>query len=287
LPLFGRFCSAAVDPVEKKPLYHWRPGEKILSLGSLGCNLDCPFCQNAEIAHPAGEIALRRISPEEIAEMAVCSGVRSLAFTYNEPLIAAEYLLETIPFLLRRGIASVLVTNGYVAPVPLEELIASGLAAANVDLKAFTEEGYARLGGHLAPVLSTLGRLQASPAHLEVTTLLVPGLNDDEKSFVEEVEFLAGLSPNLPLHLTRAFPRYRWKGEPTPLPLLHRFRDLADRRLRFVYLGNVDEPSVTKCPQCGDDVLVRLGYNIFKRRIGEDGKCSRCGFDLGIRVQST
>jgi len=284
LPCHGRFSSVALDPMEKKPLYHWRPGERILSLGSLGCNLDCPFCQNHSIAHPEGPVELREIPPQVIAEMALSRGVRSVAFTYNEPLVSAEFLLEAIPVLRSQGLAVALVTNGFVNPGPLAELIDAGVAAANVDLKAFREEAYARLGGSLEPVLRTIRELYRSGVHLEITTLLVPGLNDDPQAFEEEVAFLSSLSERLPLHLSRCFPRRHWRGPETPRSLMDSFRNMARKRLRFVYLGNLAGSEATICPNCGAEVLVRSCYNIVKRQIDAAGNCGRCGSDLGIRV---
>lgn len=280
-PFLGRFPSVAVDPIEKKPLYHWRPGSRILSLGGLGCNLDCPFCQNDSLSHPLGWIASPFLEPEELVALAEAGGEGAVAFTYNEPLIHPEYLLEAGRQLHRRGIRVVWITNGTIEPEPLEEILGE-VDAANVDLKAFTQEGYRSLGGDLESVLRTLRRMREAGVHLEVTHLVVPGLNDDPTDFSGLVDWLADLSPRIPLHLSRYFPRRKATAPATSLRTLEGFRDIAEKRLKHVYLGNCGGSAVTRCEKCGRDILARSEYNIFQRHIAASGNCGFCGQDNGI-----
>ena len=278
-PFLGRFPALAVDPVEKKPLYHWRPGSRILSLGGQGCNLGCFFCQNHHLSHPEEPLEAPFLAPEDLARKA--EGTGAVAFTYNEPLVHPEYLREAGPVLRSRGIRVVWVTNGTIEPAPLEELL-EGVDGANVDLKVFSEEGYRSLGGDLASVLRTLGRLHEAKVHLEVTHLVVPGFNDDPVVFAELVEWLAGLSCRIPLHLSRYVPRWRATAPPTDPHLLEAWAQIARRRLRHVYLGNLGGPSSTRCEHCGRDILVRSEYNTFQRYIDASGNCGFCGGSNGI-----
>jgi pyruvate formate lyase activating enzyme len=229
-----------VDPIEKKPLHHWRPGTRIFSLGALGCTMACPFCQNHHLAAPP----LRRIPPltplsqEDLAREVRRLGLSAVAYTYNEPTLAAEFILEAAPPLQEEGVATVLVTNGLMSPEVLAEL-GPWVAAANVDLKTFNPETYRRLGGSLPAVLATVAGLLELGAHVELTTLIVPGLSDDLEEFAALVDWVAGLDPGLPLHLSRYFPAHHYRAPATEPDLLRRFRDLAASRLTRVALGNV------------------------------------------------
>ena len=239
-PFLGRFCSAAVDPIEKKPLYHWRPGSRIFSLGGLGCTMRCPFCQNHTIAQPqtGGRVSLTDINPEELAARAAGLGLASVAYTYNEPTVQAEYILTAAPILSERGLATVLVTNGLMASEPLSEL-APWVAAANVDVKTFNPETYARLGGCLEAVKNTVAALLAAGTHVEITTLVVPAISDDPDEFAALVDWAASLSSGLPIHISRYFPAFTYTAPPTELSILERFRDIAAAKLKHVHLGNV------------------------------------------------
>jgi pyruvate formate lyase activating enzyme len=240
-PYLGRFSSIAVDPIEKKPLYHWRPGSQIFSLGSLGCTMRCPFCQNHSIAQPAPGASPRRLSeltPQALADKTAELGLRAVAYTYNEPALQAEYILEAAPVLREKGIATVLVSNGMYSESLLRDL-APVVEAANIDLKTFNPKTYARLGGSLDTVRRTIPYLLEQGAHVEVTTLVVPGVSDDPAEFAAELDWLAGLSPDLPLHISRYRPAHKFTAPPTDLNLLLRFEQMAREKLRHVHLGNV------------------------------------------------
>ena len=250
---YGMLTSLALDPIEKKPLAAFMPGSRILSVGSYGCNLFCPFCQNHEISrNGVTEIAGERIScsagvaevllPDALLSLALEQKERNgnigVAFTYNEPLIGWEYVRDCAKLLKKADLKVVLVTNGCVTDAVLDEVLPL-TDALNIDLKAFSEEGYERLGGNLETVKNAIRR-SAACCHVEVTSLIVPGLNDSAEEMEEEAAWLAGIDPGMVLHLTRYFPRYRMAaGAPTEITLLQDLRETAGRYLRTVLLGNV------------------------------------------------
>jgi len=241
-PYLGRFTALAVDPIEKKPLHYWRPGTAILSLGTLGCTMACPFCQNHRLAAPRAHQPppLKELPIPELVRETRALGLSAVAWTYNEPTLAAEYILEASPPLEEAGVATVLVTNGLMSPAVLADL-GPRVAAANVDLKTFNPETYRRLGGSLSAVQATVAGLLDLGAHVELTTLVVPGLSDDPEEFAALVDWVAGLDRHLPLHLSRYFPAHRFHAPPTDLDLLRRFQRQAQSRLTRVILGNVPE----------------------------------------------
>ena len=239
---YGRVTSLALDPIEKKPLYHFHPGSCILSVGSYGCNLACPFCQNHEISQAgARETSSVTLPPARLLALAQESHARGsigVAFTYNEPLVGYEYVLDAARLLQAAGLAVVLVTNGQIEVAPLLRLLPF-VDAMNIDLKGFTQSYYAWLGGDLETTKRTIACAVAAGVHVEVTTLVVPGKNDAAEEMAAEAAFLAALSTDLPLHLTRYFPRYRLGLPPTSRATLERLREVARQSLRFVHLGNV------------------------------------------------
>ena len=242
-PYLGRFCSAAIDPIEKKPLYHWRPGTFIYSLGSVGCNMRCPFCQNHGIAQPdfssPGRLpGLTELPPETLAAKVRELRLDSVAYTYNEPALQAEYILKAAPLLQEAGIATVLVSNGMFSKTLLRDL-APWVAAANIDLKSFNAKVYAGMGGSLETVMATVPFLLEAGVHVELTNLVVPGLTDSAEEFAAMVEWIASLSPDIPFHISRYFPANKYREPPTPLPLLQRFGAVAKDKLRHVHIGNV------------------------------------------------
>lgn len=240
---YGRITSLALDPIEKKPLARFRPGSKVLSVGSYGCNLRCPFCQNASIACAGeGDVPWREIAPAELVELVASlapEGNIGLAFTYNEPLVGLEFVRDTGRLAHERGLANVLVSNGYVNDGPLRE-VASLIDAANIDLKGFTQSFYDLVGGDLDTVKHTIEVLAATPTcHLEVTTLIIPGLNDSDQEIAEAAQWLASLDPSIPYHLTRFFPCHRLTDRPaTPPKTVHHLADVARHYLKYVYVGN-------------------------------------------------
>ena len=237
-PWLGLFSSIAVDPIEKKPLYHWRPGTLILSLGSLGCNMRCPFCQNCHIAHPAGPFPLTPISIPELVNRSKALKLNAVAYTYNEPTLQAEYILKAAPALKEADVATVVVTNGLIAPEPLSDL-APLIAAANVDVKTFNARNYAAMGGSLETVKRNVEYMFRAGVHVELTTLVVPGISDSPEELAAMTEWIAGISPDIPLHLSRDFPAHTYTAPATDPGLLRRMADIAGQKLRRVHLGNL------------------------------------------------
>lgn len=242
---YGRITSIALDPIEKKPLRDFHPGSMILSVGSYGCNLRCPFCQNHEISMTGGEACdTEYISPEQLADMALVwkekkkAGNIGVAYTYNEPLAGWEYVRDTARLVREYGMANVLVTNGTASLEVLEELL-PWTDAMNIDLKGFRQEYYRKLGGDLETVKAFIARA-AESCHVELTTLIVPGENDSPEDMEAQAKWISGLNPELPLHITRFFPRYRMQDrEATEVELLYRLARTAGKYLKKVYVGNV------------------------------------------------
>ena len=237
---YGRLTSIALDPIEKKPLYRFFPGSRILSVGSFGCNLNCPFCQNHEISMADANFPTRHVTPEELAALAqelVPKKNIGVAFTYNEPFISYEFVRDTSNLLKAVGLKSVLVTNGTVAPAALKKILPL-IDAMNIDLKGFSREIYSTLGGDFETVRRTI-ELAAQSCHVEVTTLIVPTMNDSPADMDAESTWLASLSKDIPLHISRFFPRYKVTHlPPTPVEKIYELVAVARRHLNFVYPGN-------------------------------------------------
>ncbi len=278
---YARVAAAHLDPVEKKPLFHFYPGHRVLSFGSLGCNLACAFCQNWAISQeeaPTDLLPPARLVAAAAAARARDPGCVGVAFTYNEPGLWFEYIMDAAPLLRHEGFKVVMVTNGFLSPAPLGDLLGV-VDAFNVDVKAFAEGFYTRVcRGLLRPVLDTVEAIHRAGRHLEVTHLVVTGENDDEEQFTGLVAWLAGLGQEIPLHLSRYHPAYRLTNPPTPLATLERFRDLARRRLHHVYVGNTWRPGDddTACAVCGEPLIVRRGFYVEEVRL-VDGRCPGCG----------
>lgn len=239
---YAQITSLALDPVEKKPLYHFHPGSFILSVGSFGCNMACPFCQNFQIAEArAGETDTREVSPEALVQTAISLKPRGnigVAFTYNEPMIGFEYVRDAAKLAREKGLKTAVVTNGCVSLETLEAVLPY-IDAYNIDLKCFTETGYRRLGGDLSMVKAFI-ETAVPKSHVELTTLVVPGLSDSEEEMREMSSWIAELSPDIPYHISRFFPhKHMLSTPPTDPNVLQRLREIAKERLYFVYLGNV------------------------------------------------
>jgi pyruvate formate lyase activating enzyme len=281
---YGKSTGFAVDPIEKKPLHHFLPGTEVLSFGTVGCNLGCRFCQNWNISKAkASGRGTESHTPEQVVDLAVASGCPSIAFTYNDPVIWAEWAIDVAREARRRGIRTVFVTSGFVEERAREEIF-SWMDAANVDLKAFTEEFYAKVTlSHLAPVLETLEWLaRDGRVWTEVTNLLIPGLNDDPAETVRLAEWVgAHMGPDVPLHFSAFRPAWKMTDRPpTPPATLTRARRIArEAGLRHVYTGNVHDPEgqTTFCPGCGEEVVVRDWNSVCAYRLGPGGTCRRCG----------
>ena len=239
---YGRLTAVALDPIEKKPLYHFYPGSRILSIGSYGCNLNCPFCQNCDISMAGGkEIGYQETSCEELVEKALqlkSRGNIGLAYTYNEPLIGYEFVRDCAGLMKQAGLKNVVVSNGYINEEPLKDLLPF-IDAFNIDLKGFTKEFYYKLRGDLETVKRSI-ELAAKACHVEVTTLIVPGENDREEEMEALSDWLASVSPEIPLHISRFFPRYLMRDRgATPVEAVYRLARIARRKLKYVHEGNV------------------------------------------------
>ncbi len=239
---YGKLTAFALDPIEKKPLYHFHPGSRILSIGSYGCNLNCPFCQNCDISMAGGkEIEHQKVTCEELVEKALQykgRGNIGIAYTYNEPLIGYEFVRDCAKLMKKAGLKNVVVTNGYINKEPLTELLPV-IDAFNIDLKGFTEEYYHKLRGDLATVKQSI-ELAAAECHVEVTTLIVPGENDSEEEMEALSGWLASVSPEIPLHISRFFPRFKMQDRSsTPVEQIYRLAKIARRKLKYVHEGNV------------------------------------------------
>ncbi len=292
LTTYGRSSGFCIDPVEKKPLNHFFPGTSILSFGTAGCNLACKFCQNWDISKSREmDRLMDQGSPEVIAAAAVKLGCKSVAFTYNDPVIFAEYAMDIADACHERGVQAVAVTAGYIQPEARREFYAK-MDAANVDLKGFTEDFYFRIcGGRLKPVLDTLVYLvKETSVWTEITTLLIPGKNDSDEEIDAECRWIAAnLGRDVPLHFTAFHPDWKMMDvEHTPPATLTRARAIALRHgLRYVYTGNVhdEEGGTTSCPSCEQPLIVRDWYDIRAYRVTPQGACTHCGAQLPGRYQ--
>jgi pyruvate formate lyase activating enzyme len=283
LTTYGRSSGLCIDPIEKKPLAHFYPGTSVLSLGTAGCNLSCKFCQNWDISKSRDMDTLAAVaSPEAIAAAAVRHACKSVAFTYNDPTIFAEYAMDIADACHARGIQTVAVTAGYIHAGPRAELYAK-IDAANVDLKGFSDDFYRKLtGARLAPVLETIEYLvRETKVHTELTTLVIPGHNDGEAELHAQCEWhVEHLGPDVPLHFSAFHPDYKLLDVPaTPIATLQRARTIAKRcGLHHVYTGNVHDVdgSTTSCAECGEVLLVRDWYALLDYRVTARGSCPRC-----------
>jgi len=283
LTTYGRSSGFALDPIEKKPLNHFYPGTSVLSFGTAGCNLACKFCQNWDISKSREmDTLVDEASPEAIAQAALRGGARSVAFTYNDPTIFAEYAMDTADACHAVGLATVAVTAGYIHAEPRREMYAK-IDAANVDLKAFTDDFYwKQAAAHLEPVKDTLRYLvHETSVWTEITTLLIPGLNDSDRELHELSQWIAtDLGPDVPLHFSAFHPDYKMADIPrTPPETLRRARAIARAEgVRYVYTGNVHdrEGDTTCCPGCKAPVIERDWYEILSSNV-DHGRCKSCG----------
>ncbi|MEI7542368.1 MAG: AmmeMemoRadiSam system radical SAM enzyme [bacterium] len=272
---YGELTSYAVDPVEKKPLYNFYPGTKVFSIGSWGCNLKCTFCQNWQTSQQKS--VTEHYEKEEIITLAKESNSIGIAYTYNEPLIGYEFVFDVCCLAHENNLKNVLVTNGFINEEPLTEILPY-IDAMNIDLKAFSNEFYVKVcAGQLAPVLKTIKQAKAAGIHVELTTLIIPGLND-EKDIESIVEWVSEISVDIPLHFSRYFPQYKMSIEQTELKVLQRAYEIGKRKLKYVYMGNVPAQvggSDTYCPKCGEKIIKRDFIDIDSSKIS-DGKCIYC-----------
>ena len=281
--VYGNLISRNVDPIEKKPLYHFYPGSRSYSLATPGCNFRCEWCQNWQISQMPRVMEMpkrQRVMPEEVVEQALRTNCQSIAYTYSEPTIFFEYSLDTAKLAKDAGLKNIYVTNGFMTPEMLE-MIQPYLDAANVDIKAFRDEPYRRLmGGRLKPVLESCRLMKEMDIWLEVTTLIVPGVNDDPEELEELATFIyEDLGPDIPWHLSRFFPQYKMKDRaPTEESILYKTKQMGKIiGLNYIYIGNVFGDNNTYCKNCEEKLISRTGYATRLVGLDEDGKCKNCG----------
>ena len=286
---YGLCAAANWDPIEKKPLYHFYPGSQILSLGTYGCNLECSFCQNWSLAKRKSEQGSTLLSPERVLEIIrarkkTFKEAPGVAFTYNEPTMWYEFVYDTARLLHSHGFVTVLISNGFIELDALEEILPY-IDAFNLDLKGFSNSFYRKYcRGELDPVLKVLERV-VGRSHVEVTCLLIPSANDHPRELGEMFGWLASLSPDLPVHISRYFPSHRLTLPPTPLETLYRAREIAQNKLNYVYLGNIgdNEAAHTYCPGCSRLLIERTGYRTHISGLS-GANCRYCGQPIPVIV---
>jgi pyruvate formate lyase activating enzyme len=280
--VYGFVSSINFDPIEKKPLYHFYPGSTILSLGTYGCNLRCFFCQNCTISQTAAEPELLRsyFSPEQIIKMALKQpGNIGIAFTYNEPVVWFEYMVDIARLAKQAGLKTVMVTNGFINKEPLNTLL-EFIDAFSVDLKSFNEEFYIKVtSSKLEPVKQALKQISLAGKHLEVVNLVIPDLNDDDASFTAMTKWIAAeLGKDTVFHISRYFPSYKLTTEATPVVSIRKLKRIAEQDLTYVYAGNIyAESNDTLCQQCNNILITRHSYSINPVGLDDEGKCKACG----------
>ena len=274
---YGRIATAALDPIEKKPLFHFHPGCDILSVAAPGCNLHCAFCQNWNLSQEH-DAPTRPATARELVATAIDHGSVGIAFTYSEPLVWFEFVRDTARAARAAGLATVLVTNGYLNPEPLAELLPL-IDAANIDLKSMDDRFYRRVcKARLAPVLDSIRRFVAAGVHVELTNLVIPGHNDDEASLEALIDFVVGLGRPVPLHFSAYHPAWRMQAPPTPRATLLRAYEQASRRLDWVYLGNLsgEQGRDSRCPTCATLLVDRSSYRGIST-LTPSAACPHCG----------
>ena len=284
---YASASSVAVDPIEKKPLFHFYPGSLSFSMGSVGCNFRCPYCQNWAIAQAyMGEIGIRNVLPDRAIKLARENLCQSISWTYNEPTMWFEYTYDSAKLAQKDDLKTVYVTNGYMSEEALD-LIVPYLDAANVDLKSMSDKFYQELcQARLEPVLKNIQTMHDKGIHLEITNLIIPGYNDSEEDLKAQVEFVADVDVRIPLHFTRFYPHYQMNQvPPTPVQTLEKAQKMAlDAGLRYVYVGNVpgSDGENTRCPECSKLLIKRDGFSIGENNIKKEKKCPECGAEIDI-----
>ncbi|MEJ2589592.1 MAG: AmmeMemoRadiSam system radical SAM enzyme [Deltaproteobacteria bacterium] len=280
--VYGETIARHVDPIEKKPLYHFLPGSRAYSIATPGCNFHCDFCQNWQISQLSGDYTpvnrTPSFPPEAVVGAAQENNCDVIAYTYTEPTIFFEYAYDTARLAQKAGIRNVFVTNGYMSPKAVEA-VSPYLDGANVDLKAWSESYYAtHCRAHLKPVLDTIRRMKEAGIWLEITTLIIPGENDAPDQLTDLTRFIAGVDENIPWHISRFHPDYRLTdAQATPMETLHQAKAIGEHAgLRFIYIGNAPADNTTYCPECGQPVVERDGMGVKNIRI-KDHACGACG----------
>ncbi len=279
---YAEVTSVQIDPIEKKPLYHFHPGSLILSLGTWGCNFSCVFCQNWQISQ--GQLPTKHLAPADAVAIArQQAGNIGIAYTYNEPLIWYEYVRDTAGLAHEAGLKNVLVTNGYINEEPVRDILPL-IDAWNIDIKSMADDFYQRLCGARARWSRRTAEMAAEAAHVEITNLIIPGENDSDEDIQSLVDWVAeSLGEDTPLHFSRYHPAYQMTAPPTPERTLRRALEIGRRRLNYVYVGNMwlDDGQDTHCPGCGEVVIRRAGFDASCRGL-RDGRCGRCGAEVNV-----
>lgn len=279
---YSEVISLSMDPVEKKPLYHFYPSHDILSNGPRGCNLACGFCQNWNISQEDG--STYHIEPKDLVKLAKDHKSIGIAYTYTEPTIAYEFIIDTGRLARDKGLKNVLVSNGFVNQKPLEDLL-KVVDALNIDLKSMDEDFYKKhCGARLKPVLETIRTCNELGTLVEITNLLIPGYNDSDELIRKLVDFIASVDPLIPLHFSGYYPSFKFTAPPTPSETLIKAYEIAKEKLAYVYIGNrrTDVGFNTYCPKCGNELVTRNGFSAKVTGITKDGKCDNCGRPVDI-----
>jgi len=280
---YGVCAAIALDPIEKKPLYHFYPGWEIISLGTVGCNMHCLFCQNWELARGERE-QTHALTPEGVKDIfnrQTGTSRLGVAYTYNEPTIWYEFIIETAPLIRQAGGVNVMVTNGQIEAEPLQRLL-PWIDGFNIDVKAFSEGFYRRMGGSLAAAQRSV-EMAAASTHVELTYLIIPGENDSMQEIEAFACWVSQLDREIPVHFSRYFPNYKMNNPPTPIKTMRDALAVASSYLDYVYLGNIAAPegNHTVCPRCGAVLISRRGYKVQPASL-ENGCCSKCGYKLKL-----
>ncbi len=273
---YGKVSAVNIDPIEKKPLYHYYPDSQIISFGTFGCSLSCTFCQNNNIARTKADSFSKELKPSECIEIAKEQKSKSIAYTYNEPFIWYEHLLESVKIAKENNIKNVLVTNGYYNHSPWEKL-APFIDAMNIDLKGSSSFYKKLCGGDNEPVKKTIKDSYKRGIHIEITNLVITDENDSLQDFQDIVDFIYDIDKNIPLHISRYFPRFKLKNSSTPPETLNNYYNLAKKKLNFVYVGNIiGYGENTDCPNCKKQLIKRTGYNTHVLNSFKSGTCPEC-----------
>ncbi len=283
--IYGMVTGSSLDPIEKKPLYHFYPGSSIFSIGTRGCNMKCPYCQNWHISQNLKARA-SYYSPQQIVEAALNSNSIGIAYTYSEPVIWIEYVLDASRLAAAKGLKNVLVTNGYINKEPLDELLKT-THAMNIDLKTFKEDTYKKIHkAGLADIKASIETAFSKGCHIEITTLIVTGVNDDMDEMMAIADYIASIDKNIPWHISRYYPNYKYDKPETSLDFLLGVYKAASGKLNFVYTGNIPynaSGSDTVCSSCGNVLIRRKGYSIEIKGM-KNNKCGKCGHDAEIII---
>ena len=284
--VYGRECSAHIDPIEKKPLFHFLPSSNAFSIATVGCNVLCKFCQNWQISQARpDQVDSIDLLPDKLAEIASLRECKSIAYTYTEPVVFTEYMYDCAEAAHKKNLKNAMISNGYIQAKPMNDLC-NILDAVKIDLKGYTEKFYKKfVDAHLQPVLDTLVLLKKNNIWFEIVYLVIPTLNDTTKELQEMSKWIVNeLGRDVPIHFSRFYPQYRLKNlPPTPVSTLEKARNIAlEAGLQYVYLGNVPghEGENTFCPDCKKIVIKRIGYRIIKNDVAVNGICKKCGFKI-------